>query len=122
MKEYPAVTKCKIGQSQEKTFVTASFSGPDGLVAEFGVAKDTWLRMLTGLVFSALALGSEDTRGEEAEEFQLTVHPKNVPMARVGLGRLDGDVVLTVGVGSCHIPFRIELEQLKAVLNQMEMR
>ncbi len=121
MKEYPAVTKCKIGQSQEKTFVTATFSGPDGLVAEFGVANETWPRMVTSLVFSTFALGSEDTHGETADVFQLMVDPKNVPMARVGLGRLDDDVVLTVGAGSYHIPFRIELEQLKAVLNAMEI-
>jgi len=120
MKEYPVVSKCSIGIAEEKHFVTVSFSGPDGLVAEFGVASETWPKLVTSLVFSALSLESHGATPPTTGSFSINVHPKNVPLATVGLGQLEGETILTVAAGSVHIPFRIELEHLRATLNTLD--
>lgn len=120
MKEYKAVDDCRTSISAEKNFIIAEFRTTDGEMIEFGVATEIWPKLVTKLVFASIALEGYGGKPPASGSFSMEIQPKNVPLATVGLGQLEGETILTVGAGPVHIPFRIELAQLQATLDSLK--
>lgn len=106
------------GTVKDEPLMCFALSAYDGRGTEFVVDKSAWPRMLTGLIFASFSEAAKSPK----EWAEITIDPRNVPMATVGFGTEGTDTLLTVGVGDLHIPFRIEVRQLEAALEAFRNR